>query len=180
MAFLPEAYKIVEATNTAGQLCGCCVVDSEDGSLKRAHADHSCLCPVHHEDEDCKIGVRETVEAIKQVHSGRVIMECPMWSVLRETGKHQGRDSKGNYRKGYDFKMDLVIERELGAIRSNIWHDVVGIEVDGPGHHSTNAKGRDKRKNRTAPFRMHRVTVADMHDEADWLAEAEKAVSSWQ
>ena len=121
-----------------------------------------------------------TVQALSETYKGdgRLILQCPVWSELVTSGKRQGRNRKKKYRKGRDLKVDIVVERHFGAVQASNVDDVVGVEVDGPGHNTKDAKDRDGKKKKSG-FYIHPVTVAKMYDSSDYTAEAEKALSAW-
>lgn len=179
MQILPEDHTIVQAVNSDGEFCGCFFVDSERRGKERERDEELCLCPVHHEDVECEAGVSDMVGALRKVHGGRIVHQCPVWSERKQAKKRQGR-TNGRFAAGRDHKVDLVVERWKGALFSSNTDDVMGIEVDGAGHASKKAKKADGKKKKTALFGIHTVKVALMHDDDDWLAEAQKVVSSWQ
>lgn len=177
---LPSKYTMMPAVHMDGTQCGCWVVEARRQTKERERDGQPVYCPAHGREKPEK-GTLETVRALKDVHKtgGRLVHQVPVWSELASSGKLQGRNKKGKFKKGRDLKVDIVVERCHGALEGSNPDDVVGVEVDGPGHKTKKAKWQDGKKNVTVPWRIHRVPVSKMEDADDFEAEAYKAVSQW-
>lgn len=171
------------AEHKDGSACGCNVVESKRKASKRVRSGEPVLCPVHAPapTKTPEQGMLATVDALLKanISDGRLILQMPMWSELSSTGKRQGRDCNNRLRKGSDCRVDIMQERYFGAVKHTDPDDVVGIEVNGPGHNTKSAKRRDGKKERKAAFHIHQLTVADMHEPSDYAREAEKVLSAW-
>ena len=159
---MPAKYTIVPAVDNDGAWCGCWTVETKRQQRERERAGQPVYCPAHGTAEPDQ-GTLDMVTALSAVHmsGGRTVHQVPIFSEAAFSGKFQGR-LKGKYKKGRDLRIDLLVERTHGALESHDPDDVVGVEVDGPGHSTTYARYQDAKKDGGAPYHVHRVAVIEM------------------